>query len=217
MYRGYWGDMITGPYIAFGIDSHEKSLLKTNNGKHITSSSEISLYNLTSMFHEISTHKPYTGSAQEDCSRIMEVDDEDDENEDDFIKKAGSREFYAATPCEEICVHFLPFNCIDQLHEKNKFQGFFNHTFISASMAVVLKSTLKPIFAPHATLTVELVKYIIDLNKTQVNNFTESVTSMAETAGFKPLIQTEESMPTSTAGCFAKFVLAEEGEGAASN
>lgn len=30
--RGYWGDIATGPYITFGIESDDASMLKTCNG-----------------------------------------------------------------------------------------------------------------------------------------------------------------------------------------
>lgn len=33
--RGYWGDIVSSPYLAFGIETDDKSLLKTQNGQHI--------------------------------------------------------------------------------------------------------------------------------------------------------------------------------------
>lgn len=32
--RGYWGDIISSPYLAFGIETDDKSLLRTQNGQH---------------------------------------------------------------------------------------------------------------------------------------------------------------------------------------
>lgn len=32
--RGYWGDIVSSPYLAFGISTDDKSLLKTQNGQH---------------------------------------------------------------------------------------------------------------------------------------------------------------------------------------
>eukprot|EP00061_Rhincodon_typus_P013645 g40157.t1 len=36
--RGYWGDIVTSPYIAFGIETEEQSFLKTANGVHVKQS-----------------------------------------------------------------------------------------------------------------------------------------------------------------------------------
>ena len=33
--RGYWGDLINSPYLAFGIESEEKSLFEKKNKMHI--------------------------------------------------------------------------------------------------------------------------------------------------------------------------------------
>lgn len=32
---GYWGDIVSSPYLAFGVEADDKSLLKTQNGQHI--------------------------------------------------------------------------------------------------------------------------------------------------------------------------------------
>uniref|UniRef100_A0A672JUJ1 Dynein axonemal assembly factor 3 n=1 Tax=Salarias fasciatus TaxID=181472 RepID=A0A672JUJ1_SALFA len=33
--RGYWGDIVSSPYLSFGIETDDQSLLKTHNGQHI--------------------------------------------------------------------------------------------------------------------------------------------------------------------------------------
>lgn len=33
--RGYWGDIATGPFVAFGIEADDKSLLRTSNGQPV--------------------------------------------------------------------------------------------------------------------------------------------------------------------------------------
>lgn len=33
--RGYWGDIVSSPYLSFGIETDDKSLLKTQNGQPI--------------------------------------------------------------------------------------------------------------------------------------------------------------------------------------
>lgn len=33
--RGYWGDIATGPFVAFGIEADDKDLLRTRNGQPV--------------------------------------------------------------------------------------------------------------------------------------------------------------------------------------
>lgn len=209
---GYWGDTSTGPYITYGIDTHAKKLLKMANGKPSKSAQEITTYNLTCLFHELLTSEQYTGGLDDDDDdddhKIMEVDDEYDvDDREKFMKaKAGSREFYAPIPCEEVCVHFLPFHALGQLHEKNKFKHFFNHIFVSASMGVAVNPALEKICAPHATLTVELVKYILDLKAANTNSFADSINKSARETGFRPRPPPADT-PLATQECFLRFVL----------
>ncbi|XP_015773182.1 PREDICTED: dynein assembly factor 3, axonemal-like [Acropora digitifera] len=58
--RGYWGDVINSPYLAFGIESEEKSLFKTSNGQHVKTSTLVSEYNVTALMHELMTGEMYT-------------------------------------------------------------------------------------------------------------------------------------------------------------
>nr|CAB3238451.1 dynein assembly factor 3, axonemal [Phallusia mammillata] len=216
--RGYWGDMVTGPYIAFGVDAEEKSLLKTANGKPVKSSEDITLHNLTSMFYELQTGKTYRLESEKQAmdteSKIVELDeckeeaDEHREMETDGDlqnHKHGNREFYAPICCEEVCVHFLPLNSVPELPKKSKFKKLFDHAFISASMVQNLTPSLEGIFADHSTIDIELVKYILDLNKSQIDGFASRVTSMAGDVGFGPADTSEESAD-SVNGCFARFV-----------
>lgn len=42
--RGYWGDIVSSPYLSFGIETDDKSLLKTQNGQHVKVNTPILKY-----------------------------------------------------------------------------------------------------------------------------------------------------------------------------
>ena len=48
--RGYWGDMISSPYLSFGISTRHKELLTKEGGRHTKVSSSIYVATLT--YHE---------------------------------------------------------------------------------------------------------------------------------------------------------------------
>ena len=33
--RGYWGDIVSSPYLGFGIETDDKELLKKHNNQHV--------------------------------------------------------------------------------------------------------------------------------------------------------------------------------------
>nr|XP_002130641.1 dynein assembly factor 3, axonemal [Ciona intestinalis] len=196
--RGYWGDMITGPYVAFGLDAEDKSLFKTANGKPTKTVEDITLHNLTLLFHELSSGQQ---SIRNDVVAIVEPERRDSESEVTH-ERTSHREFYAPIPCEEVCVHFLPLNFVNELPRKSKFKNLFNAAFVSASMVHLLVPSLKDIFAEHSRLNIELVKFILDLDKTQVDGFSNRILTMAGDVGFQPSLDQSEAL---VSNCFAKF------------
>ncbi|KAK2089162.1 Dynein assembly factor 3, axonemal [Saguinus oedipus] len=51
--RGYWGDIATGPFVAFGIEADDESLLRTSNGQPVKTAGEITQHNVTEMLREV--------------------------------------------------------------------------------------------------------------------------------------------------------------------
>ena len=86
--RGYWGDIVSSPFLSFGIQSENKDLFKSQNGRHIhvsvcsctcihtymysvtsahihmahllQSSVQVSNYNITSLIHKLTTGEDYS-------------------------------------------------------------------------------------------------------------------------------------------------------------
>nr|XP_039254503.1 dynein assembly factor 3, axonemal-like [Styela clava] len=227
--RGYWGDMVTGPFITFGVESEEQSLFKTANGAHVKNSEDITLHNLLCLFHELQSGERYQIPAQqetEDANKIIEMDEdpnamatdvamettetnhdsshhdihhEDHKHESHVHHQHKNKEFYAPIQCDDVCVHFLSLNCLAELHKKSKFQKLFNVVFMSTSMVQQFTPVLRPMFADECVLIIELAKFILDVNKEQVAGFAKRVTEMARDVGFEP-----KQVP-SPKDSFAKF------------
>ncbi|KAM3821204.1 dynein axonemal assembly factor 3 [Vipera latastei] len=177
--RGYWGDISTGPYITFGIEAEDPSLLKTINGRPSKDAQEISWQNVTALLYELRYNTRYDPSAPSE------------ERKDDNLQGGGDCTGLCATKglpaTEEVRVHFLPLDCLPELHHKVKYQQLFNLFFFSCSMVHYLKPNLSLVSAPKATLIVELTNFLPDLRKEQVSEFSSRVTRLATDAGFVPV------------------------------
>lgn len=46
-YRGYWGDIVSSPYLSFGIETDDKNLLRTQNGQHISVKYPVAITQIT--------------------------------------------------------------------------------------------------------------------------------------------------------------------------
>ncbi|CAI5790730.1 Hypothetical predicted protein [Podarcis lilfordi] len=187
--RGYWGDVATGPYIIFGIEAEDPSLLKTTNGIPSKSAQEISLHNVTALLYELSYNTRYDPSASSD-----------EEGMSGNLQGAGDHSKLGANggppSIEDARVCFLPLNCLPELHHKGKYQQLFNLIFVSCSMVHVLKPNVNLIAAPKATLIVELTNFLPDLHKEQVSVFSSQVAKQVAEAGFVP-VQAADKRPFS--------------------
>ncbi|XP_069763722.1 dynein axonemal assembly factor 3-like isoform X2 [Narcine bancroftii] len=77
--RGYWGDIVTSPYIAFGIVSEEESLLKKANGMHVKTAQDISEYNVIALLHELVTKEKYVPLPSMERSTLSEITEEEED------------------------------------------------------------------------------------------------------------------------------------------
>uniref|UniRef100_A0A8C5RD13 Dynein axonemal assembly factor 3 n=1 Tax=Laticauda laticaudata TaxID=8630 RepID=A0A8C5RD13_LATLA len=177
--RGYWGDITTGPYITFGIEAEDPTLLKTINGCPSKNAQEISLHNVTTLLYELRYHTHYNPSDPP----------EEGKDGDDCTALCATK---GLPTTEDVCVHFLPLDCLPELHHKAKYQQLFNLIFFSCSMVNYLKPNLRLVSAPKATLIVELTNFLPDLTKEQVSEFSSRVTHLARDAGFVPVAETNK-------------------------
>ncbi|XP_026172177.1 dynein assembly factor 3, axonemal isoform X2 [Mastacembelus armatus] len=173
---GYWGDIVSSPYLSFGIETDDKSLLKTQNGHHIKTAQDISFANVQALFQSLSSRRgcPTTSQSDTEAENPSAQTDHKSLTINDLMRPNG------------IHVTFLPMDSLHKLPEKQKYSHFFNTMYFSASCVHHLGPVMRQIAAPDAVLVVELAKYILDLNKEQEAGFAKKVESIALEAGFEP-------------------------------
>ncbi|XP_034414003.1 dynein assembly factor 3, axonemal-like [Cyclopterus lumpus] len=175
-YTGYWGDIVSSPYLSFGIETDDKSLLRTQNGQHVKTAQDISVANVQELFHSLSSRRgcPITSQSDATAEEPSPKADRKSVTINDLVHLNG------------ISVTFLPSDSLYKLPDKLKYSHFFNTIYFSASCVHQLGPTMRQIAAPDAVLVVELAKYILDLTKEQVAGFAEKVVSIALEAEFEP-------------------------------
>ncbi|XP_019938726.2 dynein axonemal assembly factor 3 [Paralichthys olivaceus] len=177
--RGYWGDIVSSPYLSFGIETDDKSLLKTQNGQHIKTAQDISFANVQALFKSLSGRRGCPSTSQSDTER------EEPSTQID-LKSVTINDLMRLN---DISVTFLPLDSLHKLPEKKKYSHFFNTIYLSTSCVHQLDQTMTQIAAPDAVVVMELAKYILDLNKDQEADFAAKVASIALAAGFEPWLE----------------------------
>ncbi|KAL9978714.1 hypothetical protein ACROYT_G016264 [Oculina patagonica] len=200
--RGYWGDIINSPYLAFGIESEEESLFRTSNGQHVKTATNVSEYNVTALMHEIMAGEKYVQpkidekKEKKEKATLQKVKEEDEEEEAEEIESTKRKEAVKDTTqqtqgymkCPGIRVSFLPLNCVPDLSKKSKYNKLFDVIYFSNSMVHLLTPEVKEIFADEALIITETTKFMLDLKPEQMQEYLKKITSMAQSAGCKTAV-----------------------------
>nr|KAF6409624.1 dynein axonemal assembly factor 3 [Rousettus aegyptiacus] len=168
--RGYWGDIATGPFVAFGIEADDESLLRTSNGQPIKTAGEITQHNVTELFRAMAAWGCGKAAQQDPVEVLGQAD--------------GTQE--PAPSRESFTVHFLPLGSAQTLHHKSCYKGRFHLLYMACGMVHLLSPELGACVAPGGRLIVELARYLVDLQHEQLQGFTTRVAELAQAAGFAP-------------------------------
>ncbi|XP_011404946.2 PREDICTED: dynein assembly factor 3, axonemal-like isoform X2 [Amphimedon queenslandica] len=167
--RGYWGDIVTSPFIAFGSYCDDERMLKKANDKYVKSSQEISQHNVYSMLELLLTGT--SSSSSNPDSGIEEITN-------DTIGRLidGS-----------VRVTLLPLNSATELGKKSKYEKLFHCAFFSNSMIHHLTSVngLDRVMNERCLLICETARFILDLRKENKDEYLKKVIQMALAIGFK--------------------------------
>ncbi|XP_014444033.1 dynein assembly factor 3, axonemal isoform X6 [Tupaia chinensis] len=196
--RGYWGDIATGPFVAFGIEADDKSLLRTSNTQPVKTAGDITQHNVTELFREVAAWgRPRAAQGER---RVQRGDDalgpatsgdtrtsgEAQTSGHVDSPEGGRREREAAPTRGSFTVHFLSLDSAGTLHHKSCYQGRFQLLYVACGMVHLLGPELAACVAPGGTLTVELAQYLVDLRPEQLRAFSARVGELARGAGFAP-------------------------------
>nr|XP_055038325.1 dynein axonemal assembly factor 3-like [Misgurnus anguillicaudatus] len=194
--RGYWGDIVSSPYLSFGIETEDKDLLKKHNNQHVKTAQDISEVNVLALFECLASRwrSPLSKDASSTSSTCNPSTDDPITSKEKDTNEAVSQTHTELAPqisqphdlmnLNGVKVSFLSPDSLTKLPLKNRYRNLFNTIFCSASMVHQIDSSLRQIAAPDAVLVVELANYLLDLSKEQVSGFAERVKEIAEESGF---------------------------------
>ncbi|KAI8926916.1 hypothetical protein BC831DRAFT_454358 [Entophlyctis helioformis] len=165
---GYFSDILFGPYLAFGLDTEAKEMLKTANDHHKHTSQEISEYNVRSLIHELTTGTPYDESQ---TSKLIASPAD-----------ASARPYSAL---DRLKISYLPCDPAHTFDKKRaKLANKFHRIVLSNGMAHKIPDAAH-LLHPDGQMVVETAKYMIELNKDQAGAYRDKIHEMAVAAGLR--------------------------------
>ncbi|KAJ3043662.1 Dynein assembly factor 3, axonemal [Rhizophlyctis rosea] len=177
---GYFSDIVTGPFFAFGQDSEQKDMLKTKNNIQVKTAQEIAEYNIKSLIHELYYRSLFAepNPGENKNEKITEVDVTDADT-----SKATNATPPLPTPPDFFKIIHHPCDHTQTLQKKAaKLASKFHRIYLSNSMAHHVPVVV-PLMKDDGILIVETARYMLDLTDEQIKAFFTKVMEMAEGAG----------------------------------
>ncbi|KAJ3245595.1 Dynein assembly factor 3, axonemal [Chytriomyces hyalinus] len=155
---GYFNDVITGPFIPFGIETENELLLKRDNDMHKHASSEVAEFNIASYLEEYKKTFPTVESL---LSRVK---------------------IHLLPPGANPTASLLKLT-----KSKTVAPMQFTSIFVSNSTAQCIAQIPPALLGPKTRMSVETARFMLDLKATQVQAFTEKLVEVCTESGFQML------------------------------
>ncbi|XP_041977453.1 dynein axonemal assembly factor 3 homolog [Aricia agestis] len=212
LHRGYLGDLVTSPFVGFGLDCEDEEMLKSSHGVNRERATDVAERNVMRMLYELENRRSFDAEAMTIENRSLGAAVLT--SLDVRISEAGpeaplllreDRETYINVDFGK--VHFLSLSALDHYPHKPHFQGLFHGVFVGHNLLPRLKPSVWSMARDDATVVMESRKYMVELKREEVRGFGEQIQQAAAAAQCKPV----------AAFCpekddFAKFVIRRRSE-----
>ncbi|XP_026329779.1 dynein assembly factor 3, axonemal [Hyposmocoma kahamanoa] len=188
LHRGYLGDMVTSPFIAYGLDCEEKDMLKSDHGVNYKRSTDVSERNVMRMLYELENRQkfePESMNLEKDKNLGMVVLNKIDAKISERGPEAPmvlreDRDTYINVDYGK--VHFLSLSALDHYPHKPQFQGLFHGVFVGNNMIGRVKPSVWSMTRDDAVVIMESRKYMVELKRDDIQAFGDQIQQMATAA-----------------------------------
>lgn len=208
LHRGYLGDIVSSPYIAYGLECEDTEMLKSSHGVNYKRATDISERNVMRMLYEIENRKKFDALA-------MNLDTEQNlgmvvlSQIDAKLSESGSeaplilredRDTYVNVDYGK--VHFLSLSALEHYPHKLQFQGLFHGVFVGHTMLPRIKPSVWSMARDDAVVIMESRKYMAELKREDVKSYGNQIQQTAIAAQCEKIRSFDPEKDD-----FAKFVI----------
>ncbi|XP_046965182.1 dynein axonemal assembly factor 3 homolog [Vanessa cardui] len=188
LHRGYLGDMVTSPYIAYGLDCEDKDMLKSSRGVNYKRATDVSERNVMRMLYELENRTPFDANALNIDSQqnlgmtvLSQLDAKISETgfETPLLLRED-RDTYIDVDYGK--VHFLSLSALDHYPHKPQFQGLFHGVFVGHNVLPRVKPSVWSMARDDAIVIMESRKYLVELKREEVKAYGGQIQQAATTA-----------------------------------
>lgn len=188
LHRGYLGDIVSSPYISYGLECEDKDMLKSSHGVNYKRATDISERNVMRMLYELENRKKFNVNEFNIESKknlgmvvLAELDAKISESGPEApVLLREDRDTYINVDYGK--VHFLSLSALEHYPHKPQFQGLFHGIYVGHNMARRIKPSVWSMARDDAALLLETRKYCVEQKRDDVKVFGDQIEQAAAAA-----------------------------------
>ncbi|CAH1110823.1 unnamed protein product [Psylliodes chrysocephalus] len=201
VHYGYLGDILNGPFVNFGLECEDKSLLKSVHGQNYFRATDVTERNLKQIFYEIQNQEPYNlrKTSETQMGNIVM-------KEDNLVVDTRGLEFVPrpTKKCIDIDDNITIFSSsiLEIMRYKDKYHDKFDMIYFgNAYLHFFDKEIISKISKPGSVLYIEHQLFLVTNRKKELEEFKDKIEETMKGLDFDRLEFNFEKE------AYAKFIL----------
>lgn len=185
------GDIITGPFVAYGLDCRDKEMLKTTNNVHLQRSTDVTEWNLKEIFHEIHNSKEYInqkinelnlGCLTTDLNDLKVIDSS---VEGDYLK---NKHLKKCIDLPDVRIFFLSLNYLSTFDYKKEYHNFFDMIYFNFNyLKYIDPNIISRIAKPSSLLYIENQIFVLHFRDRDLEAYKVELQAKIDSLRYKKL------------------------------
>lgn len=184
LHYGYLGDILTGPFIAYGLDCEDKSFLKSTNGQNSFRATDVTERNLKQIFYELENQNEYSHNSTNDYKLGSAVIKQDKIVCDMKAIDLPPSKSQIAEKCfylDNVQIEILSLSQWDLMKHKEKFRNYFNVIYFGAGYLKYFdKETIEIVIQNDGLVLIENQRYVVNNRKEQLEEIGKDIRDRIE-------------------------------------
>ncbi|CAH0406741.1 unnamed protein product [Chilo suppressalis] len=215
LHRGYLGDIVSPPYVAFGLDCDDKDMLQSSHGTNYKRATDVSERNVMRMLYELENRQKFDICAmnlEKDKNLGMMVMGQFDAKMSECgpevpLLLREDRNTYLDVDYGKI--HFLSLSALEHYPHKPQFQGLFHGVYLGHNMVSRLRPSVWSMARDDAIVIMESRNHMVELKRDDVKAYGDQIAQVATAAQCEKVCSFDPENDD-----FAKFLIKRRSESA---
>lgn len=179
--RGYFGDIIVGPYLSYGIESDKLEFFKKSNESYRYTSVDVARSNVSALMESVLglsglNLKKYNSPSVDVALEGLKIEEIVEEEGLEVEDQGEDEEYFKIEDCKFV---FLPLTVFQDFTLKSKYENFFDIVYFSNSGVAQASKEFFKTLKQKSIVIFETAKFMLEMKNEQIKSFSDRLKQIA--------------------------------------